>query len=294
MHAPANTGTTVLCPLLLAVAARADLPVCRVELLGPSLSGFAMNQRGAVAGRRLDAQQVGHAFVVPAGSTEPQDLPVPAEWRSSDAYALSDSGIVEGAVSAATIASVVSRPAAWFPTSSGWEFVLLPALPGDVHGAAFGVNDHGDIVGGSGGLGLGAYPRAARFTPASATELPGIGTPADVNNARLVVAGNQLLDLATMSVSTIPLPPGNWQGMVAGDALGGLERVVSAARTLSTAGDRAGRTNSNRPGGSRPWITLDCGQGSRRGRRPNAPARPRRATAPGAGAGLKSYSITNE
>ena len=206
-----------ICPLLVAVASRADLPICRVELLGPALNGFAMNQRGTVVGRRLDAQQVGHAFIVPAGSTEPQDLPVPVEWRSSDAYAVSDNGIVVGAVSAATIASIGSRPAAWYPTASGWDFALLPALPGDTHGAAFGVNDHGDIVGGSGGLGLGSYPRAARFSPVAAIELPGIGTPADVNGARVVVAGNQLLDLATMAVSTIPLPPGNWQGVVAVD-----------------------------------------------------------------------------
>lgn len=41
-------------------------------------------------------------------------------------------------------------------------------------------------------------------------------------------------------------------------------------------------------------IPLGCGQGSRRRRRPSAPARPRRAAAPGAGTGLKSYSITNE
>lgn len=200
------------------VASPADLPSCRVEVLGASLNGFAMNQRGDVVGRRLDGMQVGHAFVVPAGSAEWQDLPVPAGWRSSDAYAVSDNGIIVGAVSAtATIASVGSRPAAWLPGEGGWNFVLLPALPGDVHGAAFGVNVHGDIVGGSGGLGLGSYPRAARFTASAAYELPGIGTPADVNNARVVVAGNQLLDLSTMAATDIPLPPGNWQGVVSVD-----------------------------------------------------------------------------
>lgn len=204
--------------LTAASAAHADLPVCRVELLGTGLSGYAMNQRGAVVGRRLDGTQVGHAFFVPAGSTEWQDLPVPPEWRSSDAYAISDNGIVVGAVSAtATVATVGSRPAAWFPSPTGWEFALLPTLPGDTHGAAFGVNDHGDIVGGSGGLGLGSYPRAAKFTAGGATELVGIGTPADVNNARTVVAGNQLLDLDTLAITTIPLPPGNWQGVVAVD-----------------------------------------------------------------------------
>lgn len=199
------------------VAAAGGLPRLRVEPLTTGLTGYAMNEHGAVVGRRLDAGQVGHAFVVRAGRTDVEDLPVPPQWISSDAYAVSNTGVVVGAVSTATIASVGSRAAAWVPAGPGWEFRLLGALPGDTHSAAFGVNDHGDIVGGSGGLGLGLYPRAALFTAGGVTELAGLGTPADVNNDRQVVAGTQVLDLDTMQLSSIPLPPGNWQGVVATD-----------------------------------------------------------------------------
>jgi hypothetical protein len=213
---PMRIANVVIALSTTAVAA-ADLPSCRVEALGMGLAGFAMNERGDVVGRRLDLVQVGHAFVVRAGATAIVNLPTPPPWISSDAYAISDTGVIVGAVSTASIASVGSRPAAWFPAKGGWRFTLLPTLPGDTHGAAFGVNDWGDIVGGSGGLGLGMYPRAALFTPAGATQLEGIGTPADVNDSRVVLAGNQLLDLDTLAITTVPLPPGNWQGVVSVD-----------------------------------------------------------------------------
>jgi len=204
----------------LSAACHAAPPVYLVEEIGAGLTGFDMNDAGTVVGRALDAQQIGRAFIAPRGGAATL-LPVPAQWQSSDAYAISANGIVVGAVSTGTIASVGSRPAAWYPPRKGskgaYTFTLLPTYPGDIHGAAFGVNSLGDIVGGSGGLGLGSYPRAVRFTSAAAVLLPGIGTPADVNEHRVVVASNVLLDLDTMQTTTIPLPTGNWQGVIATD-----------------------------------------------------------------------------
>jgi hypothetical protein len=164
--------TAVLCS-----AAHAAPPTYRVEVIGPNMSGFDMNAAGTVVGRQLNAQQIGKAFVARRGEA-PSLLPTPAEWQSSDAYAISPNGIVVGAVSTATE-----------------------------------VNSHGDIVGGSGGLGLGSYPRAVRFTAGPAQILPRISLPADINEGRVVLACNQLLDLDDMSITTIPLPPGNWQGL---------------------------------------------------------------------------------
>jgi hypothetical protein len=117
-------------------------------------------------------------------------------------------------VSTGTIASIGSRAAAWHPTKTGYQFTLLTPYPGDTHSTATAVNSHGDIVGGSGGLGLGSYPRAVRFASGPAQLLPQISLPADVNENRVVLAYNQLLDLDDMSITTIPLPPGNWQGFV--------------------------------------------------------------------------------
>ena len=188
----------------------------RVDVIGMGLTAFDMNESGAIVGRELNLLGVGRAFVAPRGGPV-QALPVPAPWQSSDAYAISANGIIVGAVSSASIASVGSRAAAWYPNGKGYDFVLLAPIAGDTFGAAFGVNSLGDIVGGSGGLGLGSYPRAVRFTAKGAILLNGIGTPADVNESRVVVSGNQLLDLDTMAIETIPLPSGNWQGFVAAD-----------------------------------------------------------------------------
>jgi len=198
---------------LVAAAAHAAPPTYRVEVLGPNMSGFDMNASGTVVGRQLNAQQVGKAFVARRGEA-PMLLPTPAEWQSSDAYAISPNGVIVGAVSTGTIASIGSRAAAWHPVKNGYQFSLLTPYPGDTHSTATAVNSHGDIVGGSGGLGLGSYPRAVRFTAGPAQLLPQISLPADVNENRVVLAYNQLLDLDDMSITTIPLPPGNWQGFV--------------------------------------------------------------------------------
>lgn len=191
-------------------------PTYRVEPLGTGLNAFDMDESGTVVGRQLSAQQIGRAFIARRGGAV-ELLPMPPGFQSSDAYAIGSTGIVVGAVSTATIASVGSRPIAWYPSGDGFDAVMLPPIPGDTHGAAFGVNAHGDIVGGSGGLGLGSYPRAVRFTTSAAILLGEISTPTDVNDDRIVLASNQLLDLDTMALTTIPLPPGNWQGFVAQD-----------------------------------------------------------------------------
>jgi hypothetical protein len=186
-------------------------PEYRVEAIGANLTGFDMNASLTVVGRALNAQQIGRAFVAARGGP-PELLPTPASWQSSDAYAISPNGIIVGAVSTASIASIGSRAAAWHPTKKGYVFTLLAPYPGDTYSTATAVNSHGDIVGGSGGLGLGMYSRSVRFTAAGAQVLPDISLPADVNEHRVVLAWNQLLDLDDMSLITIPLPPGNWQG----------------------------------------------------------------------------------
>ncbi len=191
-------------------------PTYRVEVLGTSLAGAAMNEAGDVVGRRLDAQQIGRAFIARRGGSV-ELLPMPTPWQSSDAYAISNDGLVVGAVSTGTIASIGSKAAAWRPTKTGYVFELLTPYPGDQHSTATGVNDLGDIVGGSGGLGLGLYPRAVVFTSEGAMLLPDLSLPAAVNNERVVVAWNTLLDLDTMTSTNVALPPGNWQGFVATD-----------------------------------------------------------------------------
>lgn len=210
-------GVVAVTAALAAPAAHAVPPNYRVDVIGEAMNGFDMNEAGTIVGRQLDALQVGRAFVARRGAPA-ELLPLPKQWKSSDAYAISANGIIVGAVSLTTIASVGSRAAAWLPTADGYQFTLLQPVAGDTFSAAFGVNSAGDIVGGSGGLGLGSYPRAALFSTAGRpTLLNGIGTPADINEDRVIVASNLLLDLDTMAIQTIPLPQGNWQGFVAVD-----------------------------------------------------------------------------
>lgn len=198
-------------------AAPAFPPTYRVEPIGPgSMQPFAMNERGDVAGREVSAQSVGRAFVAARGGAV-ELLPLPSPWVSSDAYQLNEHGLVVGAVSTASIASIGSHAAAWRRTAAGWAFELLPPFPGDQHSTATAVNNLGDIVGGSGGLGLGLYPRAVRFTPGGADLLPDMPLPAGVNDDRVVLGWSTMLDLDTMARTTVPLPPGNWQGVLSTD-----------------------------------------------------------------------------
>lgn len=216
-------------------SSRGDLPTYRVDVLGTDLQGFGMNEQGDVVGRKVPASQIGRAFVAPMGG-DVTVLPLPQPWISSDAYAISNQGVIVGAVSTITIASVGSHAAAWYPTPEGYAFVLLGALPGHDFSTATGVNDLGDIVGGSGGIGLGLYNSAALFTDTGVIALPDISLAADVNNDRMVVAGNTVLDLDSMSTTTIPLPAGNWQGMGASDIsnTGGICGYISGFSGCST------------------------------------------------------------
>jgi hypothetical protein len=211
-----QAGCAGACAACVAVRALAMPPSYRLESIGTGLQAAAMNERGDVVGRQLSGQSVGHAFFAPrGGAIEP--LPVPAPWVSSDAYQLNGAGLVVGAVSMGSIASIGSQAAAWRHTGSGWQFELLQHWPGDQYSTATGVNSHGDIVGGSGGIGLGMYSRAVRFTATGAQLLPDLSLPAGVNDDRVVLAWNTLLNLDTMVSTTIPLPPGNWQGVVSTD-----------------------------------------------------------------------------
>lgn len=222
-HVPGHASIASACAgavaWLAVAAATAAPPAYRVEPLGTDLQGFAMNEHGDVVGRQVSPQNVGRAFLARRGGSI-EVLPIPAEWQSSDAYQVSETGIVVGAVSTSAVASVGSRAAAWLPSGSGHQFRLLAAYPGDQFSTASAVNNHGDIVGGSGGLGLGMYPRAVRFTESGAQLLPDLALPAGVNDERVVAAWNTMLDLDTMVATTVPLPPGNWQGVVTTDLAG--------------------------------------------------------------------------
>jgi hypothetical protein len=208
--------SSVVFALGMTSALLAELPTYHVDVLGPDLQGFGMNEHGDIVGRKVVGPSQGFAFVAKVGGAV-EVLPLPPEWVGSDAYAINDNGLIVGAVSTVGIASIGSRAAAWYPTEAGYQFALLGALPTHLHSTALGVNNLGDIVGGSGGIGLGLYSNSVYFTGSSVVDLPGMSLAADVNNNREVIAWNKVLDLDTMRAVEIPLPPGNWQGVVSSD-----------------------------------------------------------------------------
>jgi hypothetical protein len=80
------------------------------------------------------------------------------------------------------------------------------------------------------------YSASVLFSNPGVVELPGLSIAADVNDSRVVVAWNVLLDLNTMRSTTVPLPPGNWQGMIASDIsnAGGICGSISGFSGCST------------------------------------------------------------
>jgi len=194
----------------------ADTPSYRVDVIGPNLQGFGMNDLGEVVGRRVISGNQGIAFVAKPNAPV-EDLLLPPEWVGSDAYAINKDGVIVGAVSSIGIASVGSRACAWYPNPGQYFFQLLGALPGHTYSTAVGLNDLGDIVGGSGGIGLGMYSNAIHWWNSQINEIPGVSLAADVNNDRVALAGNTLFDLESMRATTVPLPPGTWQGVASND-----------------------------------------------------------------------------
>ena len=108
----------------------------RVDVIGMGMTAFDMNDSGAIVGRQMNLLGVGRAFVAVRGAAS-QLLPIQAPWQSSDAYAISPNGVIVGAVSSSSIASVGSRAAAWYPNmdarvrrrgAAGWRAAVAQAL----------------------------------------------------------------------------------------------------------------------------------------------------------------------
>ena len=115
-------------PLLRFVFVLAAAPLCasalaappnnyRVDVIGMGMNSFDMNEAGTIVGRQMNLLGVGRAFIASRGSAS-QILPLPAPWQSSDAYAISPNGIIVGAVSSSSIASVETRIARGSATCS--------------------------------------------------------------------------------------------------------------------------------------------------------------------------------
>jgi len=202
--------------LAFASTALAAPPSYTVEVIGVDLVGLSMNGNGIVAGRAMLSPTHGVAFVAKP-SEGVQLLPMPPEWTSSDAYSINDNGTIVGAVSMDDLADTGSHAAAWYSGGADYFFWPLGALEGHEFSTALAVNNLEDVVGASGGAGLGQYTNSVLFWNSQIIDLAGFPLPVDVSDERRVLSGNRLLDLESMTTTTIPLPPGGWTGAVSTD-----------------------------------------------------------------------------
>lgn len=198
--------------LFAASIVRAAPPSYQVQFLGEGYTGTAINEAGSVVGNlNVDGTRL-RAAVSHGG--QPFDLlPLPPGMETSRAHDINDDGVIVGAVCPNQYVITQPLAARWRPVGQGYEIDLLGTLPGDPYSNAYAVNNLGDIIGGSGFFGWN-LSNPVLFTDGGPMRLPHIGQAADVNDRRRVVSGPQLLDLNTMEVQTIALPPGNWQGVV--------------------------------------------------------------------------------
>ncbi|MCG3125360.1 MAG: hypothetical protein CHACPFDD_00178 [Phycisphaerae bacterium] len=195
-----------------AVAAVAAVPGYRVEFLGAGWTGTGMNERGDVCG---NVSPDGTALL--AGVSHDgrpfELLPLPAGMQTSRAFDINDAGLIVGAVCPNQYVITQPTAAVWRPVPGGYEVEVLGALPGDPYSAVYAVNNLGDIIGASGFWGWN-LSTGVQFTESGPTPLPGGLLASDINDQRVVLSGRRLLDLDTGAFTDVPLPPGNWQGVV--------------------------------------------------------------------------------
>lgn len=198
----------------IATSVRAEVPTYDVVFLGAGWTGTGLNERGDACGTGT-VGGFSRAGVSRAGAPfEP--LPLPAGMVSSRAHDLNDAGVVVGAVCPNEFVTTQPTAAVWWPREDGgYDAEVLGVLPGDVYSGAYAVNDLGDIIGASGFWGWNP-DHGVLFTPDGPEPLPGGFLGGDLNDERVIASGNRLLDLDTGEITTLPLPSGNWQGVVSG------------------------------------------------------------------------------
>lgn len=157
-------------------------------------------------------------------------LPLPTNYLSSMVSDMNAAGVVVGSVSPFTSSYYWGEAAVWYPDGSGGYAVqLLGKLPGHVWSRATAVNNVGDIVGFSSD---GTFRLPVLFTdPGGILDLAFTGAfdPKGINDRRVLVdAYCHRLDLNTMILEDLGLPPGSYRATV-GEAINGSNQVVGAA-----------------------------------------------------------------
>lgn len=221
---------------LLGAASAAAVPNYSVTWIGPGYPA-AVNQRGDVVGFNLVGSN--YRGWVSKGGGEPVDLPLPAGYASAQPADMNDLGAVVGMASANAYATGV--PVLWTPAASGgYDVRVLAVLPGDVGGAASGINNQGEVVGSrsfrgpTGMVFSGPCAWGPDLTPVDLGSTGFTQLPVAINDARQVVGGSQRLDLVTGLVQELGVPTGgttryNWARAAALSERGAVAATVITA-----------------------------------------------------------------
>lgn len=187
-------------------------PTFEVRFLGAGWTATGINEHGDVCGSMSPDGTALLAGVSRNG--QPFELlPLPPGMQTSRAHDINDAGEIVGSVCPNQYVITQPTAAVWRPSANGYTVEVLSPLPGEPYCAAYAINNVGDIIGGSGFTGWNPS-NGVRFTPGGTVALPAGILSGDVNDQRVVLAGNQLLDLDTGEIVTVPLPTGNWQGFI--------------------------------------------------------------------------------
>lgn len=238
--------------------AAAQTPRYQAEFLGEFSPG-RISERGEIIGTTsLDGNQRG--YVVSSGQPL-QYLPLPSGMISSIAIDVNEQGVIVGAVGPYYSPEFLGRAMAWDPDGGGgYTTRYLGALPGQSISRAMAVNNLGDIVGYSSDT---TYRYPVLFTdPGGVLDLTptGVFDPVDINDRRVLVDHSftvKRLDLNTMIVEDLGVPPGNYLATTAA-AINEANQVGGLA--ILTSGGNCDRVAARYTDGVGWQIFSSCGR----------------------------------
>lgn len=242
-----------------ALPAPALVPTYTPQFLGAADHIDAMNGGGDVVGW-VTSGGATRGFVVGPGHPYLL-LPLPVGMLSSFANDINEAGVIVGAVGPGSSPPYYlgGRAASWTPDAAGgYTVTLLGELPGHISSLATAINNLGDIVGFSSN---GTFRYPVLFAAGGPIDLSATGLfdPTDVNDERVVVDHSytaRRLDLDTMNIEDLGVPPGNFRSTRA--------EAISASGVVVGAAIIATSTNCDHVAaryGAAGWQVLSgCGQ----------------------------------
>lgn len=234
---PSSIGSLVALIVLTSIPfarAAATPPSYTLQLLGDG-SVVALNNANTVVGLRTNPTTGSQTPLVSVTGGAWTTLPVPTGATGAFPTDLNDSGVIAGVASLST----GRRAIRWTPTDAGYVVEVLPLLPGELASYATGINSLGQIVGARAGIlgtpfGFGwLYTDADGLVDLNA-RYGWFATPNDINDHGVILAGTQVFDLVTATVTDVGLSgPANYNA-VGGVAINNAGQVLGNATLRSS------------------------------------------------------------